>query len=79
MTEEQKQKLTDYQKNRYHNMSSERKQKLIENYKKHNEIRNQRRRFSNTTDEQKQKRRDYQREYHKKYYAGKTLNNKNEK
>ena len=31
MTEEQKQKLRDYQKNRYHNMSIERKQKLIEN------------------------------------------------
>ena len=28
------------------------------------------------TDEQKQKRRDYQREYYKKYYAAKNLNNK---
>ena len=28
------------------------------------------------TDEQKQKRRDYQREYNKKYYAVKKLNNK---
>ena len=28
------------------------------------------------TKEQKQKMRDYQREYHKKYYAAKKLNNK---
>ena len=28
------------------------------------------------TDEQKQKPRDYQREYYKKYYAAKNLNNK---
>ena len=28
------------------------------------------------TEEQKQKIRDYQREYHKKYYAAKKLNNK---
>ena len=28
------------------------------------------------TDEQKQRIRDYQREYHKKYYAAKKLNNK---
>ena len=33
MTEEQKQKLRDYQKNRYNNMTSEQKQKLIENNK----------------------------------------------
>ena len=31
MTEEQKQKLRDYQKNRYNNMTTEPKQKLIEN------------------------------------------------
>ena len=31
------------------------------------------------TEEQKQKIRDYQREYRKKYYAAKKLNNKNEK
>ena len=30
------------------------------------------------TEEQKQKIRDYQREYHKKYYTTKKLNNKNE-
>ena len=29
------------------------------------------------TEEQKQKIRDYQREYHKKYYAAKKLNNRN--
>ena len=29
------------------------------------------------SEEQKQKMRDYQREYHKKYYAAKKLNNKN--
>ena len=28
MTEEQKQKLRDYQKNRYHNMSDEKKTKI---------------------------------------------------
>ena len=28
------------------------------------------------TEEQKQKMKDYQREYHKKYYAAKKLNNK---
>ena len=63
MTEEQKQKLRDYQKIRYHNMSGEEKQKLIESNKKHNEIRNERRRFNNITDEQNQKRRDYQKKY----------------
>ena len=31
------------------------------------------------TDEQKQKLKDYQREYYKKYYAEKTLNSKNKK
>ena len=33
MTEEQKQKLKDYQKNRYNNMTKEQKQKLRENNK----------------------------------------------
>ena len=51
MTEEQKQKLRDYQKNRYNNMTKEQKQKLRENNKKHNETRNERRRFNNITDE----------------------------
>ena len=31
------------------------------------------------TDEQKQKLKDYQKEYYEKYYIEKTLNNKNEK
>ena len=44
-------------------MSREQKQKLIENNKKHNELRNKCRTFSNMTDEQKQKRRDYQKQY----------------
>ena len=35
--------------------------------------------IKNVTDEQKQKLKDYQKEYHKKYYAEKKLNNKNEK
>ena len=34
MTEEQKQKLRDYQKNRCNNMTEEQKQKLRENNKK---------------------------------------------
>ena len=59
-------------------MTSEQKQKLIENNKKHNETKNECRKFSNITDEQKQKIRDYQREYHKKHYAAKKLNNKKE-
>ena len=33
MTEEQKQNLRDYQKNRYNNMTKEQKQKLKENIK----------------------------------------------
>ena len=41
-------------------MTEEQKQKLKENNKKHNKTRNERRRFSNITDEQEQKRRDYQ-------------------
>ena len=44
-------------------MTEEQKQKLTENHKKHNEARNERRKFSNITDEQKQKRRDYQKQY----------------
>ena len=38
-------------------------QKLKENYKKHNKTRNERRRFSNITVEQKQKQRNYQNQY----------------
>ena len=45
-------------------MSSEKKQKLIENNKKPHEIRNEHR-FSNMTDEQKQKIRDDQKQYKK--------------
>ena len=41
-------------------MTEEQKQKLKENNKKHNKTRNERRRFSNVNNEQKQKRRDYQ-------------------
>ena len=44
-------------------MSGEQKQELIENNKKLNKIRNKRRRFSNMTDEQKQKRINYQKQY----------------
>ena len=51
MTEEQKQVLRDYQKNRYNNMTEEQKQKLKENNKKHNKTRNERKRISNITDE----------------------------
>ena len=51
MTEEQKQKLRDYQINRYYNMSDKQKQKLIEYNKKYNKIRNEHRRFSNMTEE----------------------------
>ena len=41
-------------------MTEEQKQKFKKNNKKHNKTRNERRRCSNITDEQKQKRRDYQ-------------------
>ena len=44
-------------------MTEEQKQKLKGNNKKHNKTGNERRRFSNITDEQKQKRRDYQKLY----------------
>ena len=53
MTEKRKQKLSDYKKNRYKNMTEEQKEKLKENNKKHNKTRNKRGRFSNITDEQK--------------------------
>ena len=55
MTEEQKQKLRDYQKNRYNNTTEEQKQKLKENNKKHNKTRNESRRFSKITDEKSKK------------------------
>ena len=41
-------------------MTEEQKQNLKENNKKHNKTKNKRRRFGNITDEEKQKRRDYQ-------------------
>ena len=44
-------------------MTKEQKQKLRETNKKHNETRNERRRFNNIADEQKQKRRDSQKQY----------------
>ena len=44
-------------------MTKEQKQKLRENNKKHNKTRNELGRFNNVTDEQKQKRRDYQKQY----------------
>ena len=44
-------------------MTEEQKQKLSEKHKKHNKTKNERRRFNNITDEQKQKRRDYQKQY----------------
>ena len=44
-------------------MTEEQKQKLKENNKKHNKTRNECRRFSNITDEQKQKRIYYQKQY----------------
>ena len=43
-------------------MTKEQKQKLRENNKKHNKTRNGHRRFCNIIDEQKQKRRDYQKQ-----------------
>ena len=39
MTKEQKQKLRDYQKNRYNIMAEGQKQNLKENNKKHNKTR----------------------------------------
>ena len=80
MTDEQKQKRRDYQKEYRKNMTDEQKQKYIKAIKihryreKYREAKKQYR--ENVSDEQKQKRRDYQREYYKKYYTAKKLNNK---
>ena len=53
LTEEQKKRKSDYQKQHRKNMTEEQKQKLKENNNKHNKTRNERRGFSNITDEQK--------------------------
>ena len=86
MSDEQKQKLKDYQKKYGDNVTDEQKQKKREANKRYkaNMTDEQKQRFkevnkryrANMTDEQKQKLRDYQIDYQKKYYAAKKLNNK---
>ena len=58
MTDEEKQKLKDYQKQYRENMADEQKQR-------HKGAKNKRDRdrYNKMTDEEKQKRRDYQKEY----------------
>ena len=67
MTDEQKQKKKEANKQYKDNMTDEQKQKKRESDKRYR---------NNMTDERKQKLRDYQIDYQKKYYAAKKLNNK---
>ena len=82
MTDEEKQKQRDYQKEYRKNIADEQKQRYIKVIKIHQKkyrekYREAKKRYrENMTDEQKQKRRNYEREYYKKYYAAKKLNNK---
>ena len=84
MSHEQKQKLKDYQKKYRDNMTDEQKQKKREadrRYKanmtdKQKKRESDKRYRDNMSDERKQKLRDYQKDYQKKYYAVKKLNNK---
>ena len=64
-SDEQKQKLKDYQKIYRDNMSDEQKQKQKDYQKIYRD---------NMSDEQKQKLKDYQKDYQKKYNAVKKLN-----
>ena len=82
MSDEQKQKLKDYQKKYKDNMTDEQKQKKRETDKRYKDEQNQRlkevnkRYRDNMSDERKQKLKDYQKDYQKKFYAAKKLNNK---
>ena len=67
MTDEQKQKYRETDKQYRNNMSDEQKQKKKESNKQYRD---------NMSDEQKQKLKDYQKDYQKKYTAIKKLNNK---
>ena len=82
MSDEQKQKLKDYQKKYRDNMADEQKQKKREADKRYKDEQKQRlkevnkRYRNNMSDEQKQKLKDYQKDYQKKYYVAEKLNNK---
>ena len=67
MTDEQKQKKREANKQYKDNMTDEQKQKKGESDKRYRD---------NMSDERKQKLRDYQIDYQKKYYAAKKLNKK---
>ena len=67
MRDEQKQKLKVYQKKYRDNITDEQKQKKREADKRYRD---------NMSDERKQKLRDYQKDFQKKYFAVKKLNNK---
>ena len=86
MTDEEKQKLKDYQKKYRDNMTDEQKQKKREADKRYKanmtDEQKQKKRESNkryrdnVSDERKQKLKDYQKDYQKKYYTVKKSNNK---
>ena len=86
MSDEQKQKLKDYQKKYRSNMTDEQKQKYRETDKRYrnnmSDEQKQKKKGSNKRyrdnmgDEQKQRLKDYQKHYQKKYNAIKKLNNK---
>ena len=67
MTDEQKQKKREADKQYKDNMTDEQKPKMRESDKRYRD---------NMSDERKQKLRDYQIDYQEKYYAAKKLNNK---
>ena len=67
MTDEQKQKKREADKRYKANMTDEQKQKKREANNRYRD---------NMNDERKQKLKDYQKDYQKKYYAVKKLNNK---
>ena len=86
MSDEQKQKLKDYQKKYRDNMTDEQKQKKREADKRYkanmtDEQKQKKREYNkrywdNMSDEQKQRLKDYQKNYQKKYNGVKKLNNK---
>ena len=86
MSDEQKQKLKDYQKKYRDNMTDEQKQKKREADKRYKanmtDEQKQKKRESdkryrdNMSDERKQKLKDDQKDHQKTYYAVKKLNNK---
>ena len=82
MTDEERQKYKEAKnkrdRDRYNKMTDEEKQKHRKKYKDLSEEQKQRRDYQkqyieNITDEQKQKIKDYRKEYYKRYYIEKNL------